>query len=383
VIASAVRTPIGRFGGAFRDLAATELGAIAVREAVAHAGIDGSRIADVIIGNVIGAGLGQNPARQAAIGAGLPTTAPAATVNMVCGSGLRAVIMAAQAIGAGQAEAIVAGGMESMTQAPYLIEKARFGYKMGDGALTDAMIRDGLCDAYDGRHMGLYAEALAGKLGIDRKEQDDFALESHEKAAKAQDAGAFADEIVPVQTRQGIVDTDECPRHDTSAEALAALKPAFQKDGTITAGNASQISDGASALVVMSGEQAAELEVRPLARIVDWAIAGVEPRDFATAPIFAVRKVLERTGLELRDIGLIEANEAFAIQALAVGRELGFDWARVNINGGAVALGHPIGCTGARILTTLVHSMCRLDLHMGLATLCVGGGHGVAMIVAR
>jgi len=383
VIASAVRTPIGKYGGIFKDVPAARLGSVAVREAVRRAGIEAKQVDEVIIGNVISAGLGENPARQVAIGAGLPIELPATTVNKVCASGIKAVMLAAQAIRCGDANVVVAGGMESMSRAPYLVENARFGYRMGDGRLIDAMIRDGLWDVYEDVHMGVCAELLVEKYGIDRNEQDRFALESHRKAIRAIDEGRFENEVVAVETPEGLQKQDEGPRRDTSLEALSRLRPAFKSGGTITAGNASQLADGASALVIMSGEKAREIGVDALARIVGCSTVGVEPKFFTMAPVPAVRQLLKRTGLALGDIDLMEENEAFAVQALAVGKELGVDWDRVNVNGGAVALGHPIGCSGARILTTLVHEMVRSDAERGLATVCVGGGHGVAMLLER
>jgi acetyl-CoA C-acetyltransferase len=383
VIASAARTPIGKYGGGLKDVPATELGAIVVREAVERAGIEAGAVDEVIMGNVLSAGLGENPARQASIGAGLPFDLPAFTVNKVCASGMTAVMLAARAIRSGEADIIVAGAMESMSRAPYLLENARFGYRMGDGKIIDAMIRDGLWDAYEDVHMGMCAELLVEKYGIGREEQDRFAFESHRKAIRAIDEGRFKHEIVPVETPRGVVNQDEGPRRDTSLEALSQLKPAFKDGGTVTAGNASQLSDGASALVIMSAEKAMETGVEPLARIAGYSTTGIEPKFFTIAPISAVREVLQRTGLALSDIDRVEENEAFAIQALAVGKELGFDWDKVNVNGGAVALGHPLGCSGARIVTTLAHEMARSDAKRGIATLCVGGGHGVAMLLER
>jgi acetyl-CoA C-acetyltransferase len=383
VIASAVRTPVGKLGGVFADLPATQLGAIVVREALARAGVEGSSVDEVIMGNVLGAGLGQNPARQAAIGAGLPVELPAFTVNKVCASGMKAVMLAAQAVRCGDADIVVAGGMESMSRAPYLVERVAIGHQSGEGGFTDSILKDGLWDAYEDTHMGTCAELLVEDEAITREQQDRFALKSHQKAVRAIDEGRFSNEVVPVDTPRGLVDKDEGPRRDTSLKAMSALEPAFKDGGTITAGNASQLSDGASALVVTSADRARELKAEPLATIVAGATVGVEPRHYTMAPVPAVRQVLERTGTTIEQIDLIEENEAFAIQALAVGKELGFDWDRVNVNGGAVALGHPIGCSGARILTTLVHEMGRSGAKKGLATVCVGGGHGVAMLVQR
>ena len=383
VIASAVRTPIGKYGGGLKDVPATQLGALVVREAVERVGIEAGEVDEVIMGNVLSAGLGENPARQAAIGAGLPFELPAFTVNKVCASGMMAVMLAARAIRCGDADIIIAGAMESMSRAPYLVENARFGYRMGDGEIIDSMIRDGLWDAYEDTHMGACAELLVEKYGIGREEQDKFAFESHQKAIRALDEGRFKNEIVPVETSRGVVNQDEGPRRDTSFEALSQLKPAFKDGGTVTAGNASQLSDAASALVIMSAEKAAQMNVEPLARIAGYSTTGVEPKFFTIAPVSAVRKVLQRAGLTLNDIDRIEENEAFAIQALAVGKDLGFDWDKVNVNGGAVALGHPLGCSGARIVTTLTHEMVRSDAQRGIATLCVGGGHGVAILLEK
>lgn len=381
VIASAVRTPIGKYGGGLRDLSAMQLGALVVREAVKRAGVEPSQISQVIMGNVLSAGLGQNPARQAAVGAGLPYAVSAMTLNQVCASGMQAVILAAQAIRCGDADIVVAGGMESMSRAPYLVEGARFGYRLGDGKLVDSMVKDGLWDAYEDTHMGVCAELLAEKYTIGREQQDRFALESHRRAVRAIDEGRFKSEIVAATTPRGVVAQDEGPRRDTSLEALSHLKPAFRESGTITAGNASQFSDGAAALVIMGADKAEQLGVEPLARLVSYATTGIEPRFFTMAPVSAVRQVLDRTGLGVNDIDFIEENEAFAVQTLAVGRELGFDWDKVNVNGGAVALGHPLGCSGARILTTLAYEMVRTGAKRGLATMCVGGGHGVAMLL--
>ena len=383
VFASAVRTPVGKYGGGLKDLSATQLGALVIREAVARARVEARQIDDVIMGNVLSAGLGENPARQAAIGAGLPYELSAVTVDQVCASGMRAVILAAQAIRSGDAEIVVAGGMESMSRAPYLMENARFGYRMGHGAIVDSMVRDGLWDVYENAHMGVCAELLVEKYGIGREEQDEFALQSHRKAIQAIDGGRFENEVVVVETPKGVVARDEGPRRDTSLEVLSRLTPAFKDDGTITAGNASQLSDGASALVIMSADKASQIGIQPLARLAGYATTGIEPRFFTMAPVSAVRQVLKRTGLAMSDIDLIEENEAFAVQALAVGKELGFDWDKVNVNGGAVALGHPLACSGARILTTLINEMVRSDSERGLATMCVGGGHGVAMLLER
>ncbi len=385
VIASACRTPIGKFMGALSPKSAPELGAIAVREAVARAGIDPETIDEAIIGQVVQAGSGQAPGRQAAHFGGVPDTVPAVTINKVCGSGLKAVMLAAQSIRAGDQSCVVAGGQESMSNAPYLLYGHREGVKFGDRKLVDGMVKDGLWCAFGQVHMGEHAELTARKSGISRQEQDEFALESHRKAVEAIDAGRFADEIVPVEieTRKGVttVDTDECPRRETSMEVLQRLKPAFTREGTVTAGNAPGLNDGASALVVVSEAYAEEHGLDPLARIVDYASAGTEPELLFYAPVFAVKKLMEKTGTGIDGYDLIEANEAFAVQALADGKELGWDWDRVNVNGGAVALGHPIGASGARVLTTLVYAMREWGAGRGLATLCLGGGNAVAMEV--
>ncbi|MDU4959499.1 MAG: acetyl-CoA C-acetyltransferase [Sporomusaceae bacterium] len=387
VIASAVRTAIGSFNGALASLSAPELGAVVIREALSRAEIDPAAVDEVIFGNVLQAGLGQNPARQAAVGAGLPPAIPAYTINKVCGSGLKAVNLAAQAIRAGDADMIVAGGMESMSNAPYLLDaKARWGYRMGDGRLTDVMVRDGLWCAFNDYHMGITAENVAAQAGITRQMQDQLAYESQQKAAAAIAAGLFKAEIVPVTVKgkKGnlTVDTDEYPRA-TTPESLAALKPAFRRDGTVTAGNASGINDGAAALVIMSADKAAALGIKPLAKLRAYGAGGVDPAFMGMGPVPASRQALSRAGLTIGDIDLIEGNEAFAAQFLAVGRELGFPQDRVNTRGGAIALGHPIGASGARILVTLLHAMSQEDKRLGLATLCIGGGQGVATIVER
>ncbi|CAN5178361.1 acetyl-CoA C-acetyltransferase [soil metagenome] len=387
VIASACRTPIGKFLGALAPKTAPELGAIVVREAVARAGADPERIDEVIMGQVVQAGSGQAPARQAAHYGGVPDTVPAMTINKVCGSGLKAVMLAAQSIRAGDQQCVVAGGQESMSNAPFLLYGAREGMKFGDQKLVDGMIRDGLWCAFEGVHMGEHAELTAEKSDISREEQDRFALESHQKAVAATEAGRFRDEIVPVEIagRKGttVVDTDECPRKDTTMDVLARLRPAFTKEGTVTAGNAPGLNDGASALVVTSEALAEEQSLNPLARIVDYAAAGTEPKLLFYAPVFAVRRLMEKTGRKIDDYELIEANEAFAVQALADGQELGWDWERVNVNGGAVALGHPIGASGARVLTTLIYALKERGLTRGMATLCLGGGNAVAMEIER
>jgi acetyl-CoA C-acetyltransferase len=385
VIVSAVRTPTGKFLGALAQFQAPELGAFAIKEAVKRAGIDPSAIDEVVMGNVVSAGIGQAPARQAAVKAGLAVEIPAFTVNKVCGSGLKAVLLAAQAIRAGDARAYVAGGMESMSNAPYLLRKARTGYRMGNGELVDAVVNDGLWCAFENIHMGNEAEIIAEKFGVTREEQDRLALESHQKAAAATAAGRFKDEMVPIeiQQKQGtvVVDTDEPIRADTSLEALAKLKPAFVANGSVTAGNAPGLSDGASATVVVDADFARTNGLTILARIVAYASAAIEPRYIFAAPTRAVRRVLELTGLKINDFDLIEVNEAFAAQTLANGKELDWDWTRVNVNGGAIALGHPIGSSGSRVLTTLIHELRRRGGGRGLATLCLGGGGAVAMAV--
>jgi acetyl-CoA C-acetyltransferase len=386
VIANAARTPIGTFGGALSSLSPADLGTVAVKEALARAGVAPQDVSEVILGHVLTAGQGQNPARQASIRAGLPDMVPAYTINHVCGSGLKAVGLAAQAIRAGDSSIVVAGGQESMSQAPHAMY-LRNGTKMGDSSMVDTMIRDGLWDAFNGYHMGNTAENVAQKYQISREEQDEFACWSQNKAEAAMKAGRFADEIVPVtiKGRKGdvVVDTDEHPRHGATVEAMAKLRPAFTKDGTVTAGNASGINDGAAALVMMSRAEADKRGIQGLARIVSFAQAGVDPALMGTGPIPASRRALALAGWSVDDLDLIEANEAFAAQALAVGKDLGFDPEKLNVNGGAIALGHPIGASGARVLITLLHEMQRRDAKKGLATLCIGGGMGVAMCVAR
>jgi acetyl-CoA C-acetyltransferase len=386
VIANAARTPIGTFGGALSSLSPADLGTVAVKEALARAGVAPQDVSEVILGHVLTAGQGQNPARQASIRAGLPDMVPAYTINHVCGSGLKAVGLAAQAIRAGDSSIVVAGGQESMSQAPHAMY-LRNGTKMGDSSMVDTMIRDGLWDAFNGYHMGNTAENVAQKYQISREEQDEFACWSQNKAEAAMKAGRFADEIVPVtiKGRKGdvVVDTDEHPRHGATVETMAKLRPAFTKDGTVTAGNASGINDGAAALVMMSRAEADKRGIQGLARIVSFAQAGVDPALMGTGPIPASRRALALAGWSVDDLDLIEANEAFAAQALAVGKDLGFDPEKLNVNGGAIALGHPIGASGARVLITLLHEMQRRDAKKGLATLCIGGGMGVAMCVAR
>jgi acetyl-CoA C-acetyltransferase len=389
VIVSAVRTPIGKFLGAFAEVPATKLGAAAIRAAVERSGIDPALVDEVIMGNVLSAGLGQAPARQAAIGAGLPKDTPCLTINKVCASGLKAIVLAAQAIRAGEAEVVVAGGMENMSRAPYVLDRARTGYRLGHGQLTDLMIADGLWDCYYDFHMGNTAELVAARYGISRQEQDQYALASHQKAVAAMQQGRFQDEIVPVEVPAGkgqtrLVNQDEGPRPDSTLEALARLRPAFDPEGTVTAGNAPGVNDGAAAVVVMSEEKARELGVTPLARILDAFSAGLDPAWVMLTPVPAVRGLLLRNPeWKLEDFELVELNEAFSVQALGVLRELPLDPARVNVNGGAVALGHPIGASGARIVATLLHQMKRQGARRGLATLCLGGGNGVAVAFER
>jgi len=388
VIASAARTPIGSYNGSLAGFEAWELGAIAIKAAVERAGIKPEQVDAVYMGCVLQGGQGMGPARQAALKAGIPKEAPAEAVNILCGSGLKTIIHAAQDIIAGDADIVVAGGMESMTNAPYLLKKARFGYRMGHDQVLDAMILDGLTCSIGKTHMGITAENLAERYNITREEQDAFAADSQAKAVAAIAAGKFDEEIVPVTIpqRKGdpiIFNRDEYPKAGTTVEKLAALKPAFKKDGTVTAGNASGINDGAAALVIMSADKAKELGITPLATLKSWATAGVAPEIMGIGPVPATRKALEKAGLTLDQIDLIEANEAFAAQSLAVARELKWDPAKVNVNGGAIALGHPIGASGARILVTLLYEMKRRNAKYGLATLCVGGGMGVATIVER
>jgi acetyl-CoA C-acetyltransferase len=386
VILSAVRVPTGKFMGALKGFTAPQLGALVVREAVSRAGIEPDRVDEVVMGNVVSAGLGQAPARQAAIRAGLPPKVGALTVNKVCGSGLKAVMLAAQGIAAGDTDVVVAGGMESMSNAPYLLPKAREGMRLGHGQLVDAMIHDGLWDAYEDYHMGCTGEIVAEKYAVSRQAQDEYAVASHRKAVAAIKEGRFSEEILPVPVPQKkgdpvVFSVDEPPREDTSLEALARLKPAFKDGGTVTAGNAPGVNDGAAALVVTSAETARALGRRPLARIVAQATSGVEPSLVMMSPVYAVRRLWEKTGWSPRDVDLVELNEAFAVQAVAVVRELELDPSRVNVNGGAVALGHPIGASGARILTTLLHALKQRGAKRGVAALCLGGGNGVALAV--
>jgi acetyl-CoA C-acetyltransferase len=387
VIVSATRTAIGSFGGTLKDVPAVDLGAIVIKEAIYRAGIKPEIVDEVIMGNVLQAGLGQNAARQAMVKAGIPVEVPAMTINKVCGSGLRAVSLACQIIKAGDADVIIAGGMENMSRAPYLLNNARWGQRMGNGELIDEMINDGLTDVFNKYHMGITAENIAEKWGITREEQDQFALASQNKAEAAIKARKFEDEIVPVaiKTKKGevIFEKDEFPRFGITIESLTKLKPAFKKDGTVTAGNASGINDCAAAVIVMSAEKAAELGIKPLAKVVSYGQRGLEPSIMGYGPFHATKKALELSGLKIEDIDLIEANEAFAAQSLAVAKDLKFNMDKVNVNGGAIALGHPIGASGTRILVSLLHEMKRRNVKTGLATLCIGGGMGTALIVER
>jgi acetyl-CoA C-acetyltransferase len=386
VIVSAVRTPVGTFGGQFKAVPATELGVAAVRAALERAGISGEDVDEVVLGCVLQAGLGQNPARQAAMGAGIPKEVPATTINMLCGSGLKAVAIASQMIRAGDVDTVVAGGMENMTRAPYLVPTARYGARMGPAEMIDSMVFDGLTDAFNDIHMGVTAENLADQYGISREEQDEFAADSQQKAERAIEEATFKDEIVPIEVpeKRGTrtVDTDEHPRAGTTAEGLGKLRAAFRRDGgTVTAGNASGVNDGAAAVVVMSARKAKERGLEPLGTVESYASVGVEPKIMGIGPVPAVRQALERAGLELADVDVFELNEAFAAQSLAVIKELGIDGDRINRHGGAIALGHPIGASGGRILVTLLHEMKRTGANRGLATLCVGGGQGQAAII--
>ena len=386
VIVSAVRTAIGNFGGALAGVSATELGITAAKEAIRRAGINPDEISETIIGNILSAGLGQNVSRQIAIKAGIPDTKPAMTINKLCGSGLRAVSMAAQFIMLGDADVVLAGGTESMSNAPYLMMQGRTGYRMGHGQIMDSMILDGLTDSFNNYHMGITAENIAERWNISREEQDAFALESQHRTEEAQKAGRFAEEIVPVSIpqRKGdpvIFDTDEFPKHGLKIEKLSALRPAFKKDGTVTAGNASGINDGAAMLIIMSAEKAAQLGLKPLARILSYGNAALDPAIMGYGPVPATLAALEKANLTIDDIDLVEANEAFAAQSLAVVRDLKINPLKVNVNGGAIALGHPIGASGARILTTLIYEMKRRNANRGLATLCIRGGQGTALII--
>jgi acetyl-CoA C-acetyltransferase len=384
---SAARTPIGKYLGVLADVSAVQLGAVASADALRRAKVAPDRLDEVIIGNVLQAGMGQNPARQVALAAGCPDSIAAFTVNKVCGSGLKAAMLAAQAIRAGDADLILAGGIESMSRAPYLLFGVRSGWKYGDQKAVDAMIHDGLWCAFENWHMGEAAEHIAAKCAVSRADQDRFSVQSHQRAAAAWERGAFAAEVVPVTVGSGpkakTVSRDEGMRPDTTVEALAKLKPSFRGDGTVTAGNSSMLSDGAAAVVVGSGRAVEKLGVKPLARIVASTTSGVAPKDIFIAPVLAVRRVLEKAGLGLKDIDLFELNEAFAAQMLACGKELGLDESKVNVNGGAVALGHPIGASGARVLVTLLYAMEQRNAKRGLASLCLGGGNAVAMVVER
>ena len=390
VIISGCRTAVGKFQGSLSDLSAPQLGAIAVREAVKRAAVDPAQVDECIMGNVVSAGLGQNPARQAAIFGGLSPATGAMTINKVCGSGLKSVALAAQAIQTGNSSIVVAGGMESMTNAPYLLPQARKGYRLGNAQIVDSMVHDGLWDIYNDYHMGITGENVAEKYGITREEQDQFALNSHRKALSAIKECRFKSQIVPVEiptkkkgTPPVIFEKDESPREDTTIEVLRALKPAFKKDGTVTAGNAPGVNDGAAALVVTSAKRAQELGAKPMVRIVAQATSGVEPKWVMMAPVGAVRTIWEKTGWKNEDVDLYELNEAFSVQALGVMRELGLNPDKVNVNGGAVAIGHPIGASGARVLVTLIYEMIRRDVKRGIAALCLGGGNAVAMAVER
>jgi acetyl-CoA C-acetyltransferase len=390
VIISGCRTPVGKFQGSLSDLTATQLGAVVVREAVKRVNVDPKLVDECIMGNVVSAGLGQNPARQAAIFGGLPPEVGAMTVNKVCGSGLKAVALAAQAIQTENSSIVVAGGMESMTNAPYLLPQARKGYRLGNAQIVDSMVNDGLWDIYNNYHMGITGENVAEKYGITREEQDEYALNSHRKALAAIKECRFKSQIVPIELaprKKGgdpvIFDKDESPREDTTIEVLRSLKPAFKKDGTVTAGNAPGVNDGAAALVVTSAKRAKEIGAAPMVRIVAQATSGVEPKWVMMAPVDAVRKIWEKTGWKNEDVDLYELNEAFSVQALGVMREVGLDPNKVNVNGGAVAIGHPIGASGARVLVTLIYEMTRRNVHRGIAALCLGGGNAVAMAVER
>jgi acetyl-CoA C-acetyltransferase len=386
VVAGACRTPIGAFGGAFKDLGAVDLGAIVIREAIDRTGVKPEDVGDTVMGCVLQAGAGMNVARQAGLKAGLPVGIPGETVNRVCGSGLQAVVHAVEAIRVGYVDTIVAGGTESMSNAPYLLKGARWGYRMGNGEVIDSMLQEGLTCAIAECHMGITAEEVAGRYEVSRADQDAFAAESQQRAVRAISEGHFKEEIVPVPVPQKkggplIVDTDEYPRPGTTVQTLAALKPAFRKDGSVTAGNASGINDGAAAMIVMTMKRAQAIGAKPLARILSYASAGVDPKIMGVGPVPAVRKVLERADLEIDDVDLFELNEAFAAQSIAVVRELGLDGSKVNVNGGAIALGHPIGASGARVLTTLIYALRARKLRYGVASLCIGGGMGIAMVV--
>ena len=387
VLAGACRTAIGVMGGQFANTSAVELGTIVIKEALKRAGVSPDQVDEVYMGNVIQAGNGQNPARQAAVYAGIPNEVPATTINVLCGSGLHCVNLAAKLIAAGDADIIVAGGMENMTMAPYMLRNGRYGYRMGNATIEDAMIKDGLTDAFHNYHMGITAENICEQWGLTREELDEFAAWSQNKCEKAMAEGKFKDEIVPVEVKKKketiLVDTDEGPRKGITKEGLAKLRPAFKKDGMVTAGNASGINDGAAALIVMSEEKAKELGVTPMATWIGGGLAGCDPAIMGIGPVYSTRKVMKKLGMEIGDFDLIEANEAFAAQSVAVGKDLGFDLSKLNVNGGAIALGHPVGCSGARILVSLLYEMQKEDVHTGLATLCVGGGMGCSAVVKR
>lgn len=387
VLAGACRTAIGVMGGQFANTSAVELGTIVIKEALKRAGVSLDQVDEVYMGNVIQAGNGQNPARQAAVYAGIPNEVPATTINVLCGSGLHCVNLAAKLIAAGDADIIVAGGMENMTMAPYMLRNGRYGYRMGNATIEDAMIKDGLTDAFHNYHMGITAENICEQWGLTREELDEFAAWSQNKCEKAMAEGKFKDEIVPVEVKKKketiLVDTDEGPRKGITKEGLAKLRPAFKKDGMVTAGNASGINDGAAALIVMSEEKAKELGVTPMATWIGGELAGCDPAIMGIGPVYSTRKVMKKLGMEIGDFDLIEANEAFAAQSVAVGKDLGFDLSKLNVNGGAIALGHPVGCSGARILVSLLYEMQKEDVHTGLATLCVGGGMGCSAVVKR
>ena len=387
VLAGACRTAIGVMGGQFANTSAVELGTIVIKEALKRAGVAPDQVDEVYMGNVIQAGNGQNPARQAAVYAGIPNEVPATTINVLCGSGLHCVNLAAKLIAAGDADIIVAGGMENMTMAPYMLRNGRYGYRMGNATIEDAMIKDGLTDAFHNYHMGITAENICEQWGLTREELDEFAAWSQNKCEKAMAEGKFKDEIVPVEVKKKketiLVDTDEGPRKGITKEGLAKLRPAFKKDGMVTAGNASGINDGAAALIVMSEEKAKELGVTPMATWIGGELAGCDPAIMGIGPVYSTRKVMNKLGMEIGDFDLIEANEAFAAQSVAVGKDLGFDLSKLNVNGGAIALGHPVGCSGARILVSLLYEMQKEDVHTGLATLCVGGGMGCSAVVKR
>ena len=387
VLAGACRTAIGVMGGQFANTSAVELGTIVIKEALKRAGVSPDQVDEVYMGNVIQAGNGQNPARQAAVYAGIPNEVPATTINVLCGSGLHCVNLAAKLIAAGDADIIVAGGMENMTMAPYMLRNGRYGYRMGNATIEDAMIKDGLTDAFHNYHMGITAENICEQWGLTREELDEFAAWSQNKCEKAMAEGKFKDEIVPVEVKKKketiLVDTDEGPRKGITTEGLAKRRPAFKKDGMVTAGNASGIIDGAAALIVMSEEKAKELGVTPMATWIGGELAGCDPAIMGIGPVYSTRKVMKKLGMEIGDFDLIEANEAFAAQSVAVGKDLGFDLSKLNVNGGAIALGHPVGCSGARILVSLLYEMQKEDVHTGLATLCVGGGMGCSAVVKR